>query len=535
MRVWFLLIFLTVGCTFSRVTASPTAPAIATTVQSAARVTLVPTVGRLAAAITRPTSTQTLAPPRPTAQPTTTDAPTSTTAPSPQACPSLDVPPSQHRVMAQVNYETKTLQVTQEITYTNQTDAPLEALLLNVEPNRWQDAFTLQSVMFADTAAPFHALTGRRLDVVLPELLLPNCQTTLTLTFEIRVPPVIGGREAFRGYFGQTVRQINLGHWLAVVVPRQAGRWLYNESILIGEQIVLEPADWEVTFTLTNAPPNTQIAAPGSVQVLNAQAWRFEHRNGRDFAVSISPVFRVSQGLTANGVEVAVYSFPDAIVSDGAGGWLDGGAYAAQVTTESIDVYTQRFGDFPHERMVIVQGDFPDGMEFSGFAFVSTDWFVNYTGAPDGYLMLITVHEVAHQWWYDVVGSDQALHPWLDEALSTYSELVYIQARYPNLVDWWWFFRVNRLNPEGAVDSTVYEFDRIRPYINAVYLRGVLMLHDIRNTLGDEAFFGWLQAYASAQAGRVATPTDLWAAMTAEQFDATALTRTAFLRQPGVR
>src|SRR5690606_28129598 len=37
----------------------------------------------------------------------------------------------------------------------------------------------------------------------------------------------------------------------------------------------------------------------------------------------------------------------------------------------------------------------------------------------------VTAHEVAHQWWYSMVGNDQTLFPWLDEALTEYSVALY--------------------------------------------------------------------------------------------------------------
>ncbi|MEM6285419.1 MAG: M1 family aminopeptidase, partial [Chloroflexota bacterium] len=240
------------------------------------------------------------------------------------------------------------------------------------------------------------------------------------------------------------------------------------------------------------------------------------------------------EATTESGIQVDVYSLPDArIWKADTEEWIDGGEYAAKITAESTDLYAEKFGPYLHNRIVIVQGDFPDGMEFSGFGFVSTDWFVSYEGSPQSYLMLITVHEVAHQWWYDLVGNDQAQSPWLDEALATYSEYIYIEAYYPEIADWWWFFRVNRLNPEGFVNSSVYEFTAIRPYINAVYLRGVMMLHDMRTTLGDDGFYLWLRDYADANAGNIATADSLWEQLTPEQFAATAVIRTAFLRQSG--
>lgn len=529
------LILLTFGCTFSRA-AMPTPFPTATTVQS-----LPPTAERLMSSVPTlpPTATDTPAPTAIAVQPTATDAPptqTPTLMPTddPTCSPSA-ANPAQHHVEATVDYAAKTVQVQQQITFTNQTDTPLERVVLNVEPNRWLDVFTLDALTVAGDEG-FYTLTGRRMEVIPPRIIEPNCTLDMTLDFTLQMPPIIGGVEAFRGYFGYSPRQINLGHWLPTVVPHQNGGWLHHETILIGEQLVLDWADWDVTITLSNAPDNTLIAAPGSVTQITPTSSRYVHRNGREFAASISPVFSVNERVTDEGVAVEVYAMPDAVIwREKEQQWLDGGAYAAKVTAESVALYAEKFGAYPHERLVMVQGDFPDGMEFSGFGFVSTDWFTRWEGGPQSYLMLITVHEVAHQWWYDLVGNDQANAPWLDEALATYSEYIYIEAYYPEIADWWWWFRVNRLNPEGYVNSSVYEFQAIRPYINAVYLRGVLMLHDVRTILGDEAFYAWLRGYVEANTGRVVVPGDLWAQLSPEQLDATAVIRTAFLREPGMQ
>jgi hypothetical protein len=519
-----VIVLLVMGCSLQTAAAPIQVTSTPTPIAEPVAATLVPTVGRLASSVGTATVAPSPLPSQSVLSPTV----------NVDTCTASDER-TQYDINATVDYNERRVNVSQTIIYSNQTDAPLDALVLSAEPNRWPDAFTLSSLT-VDNIPVQVGLSGRRLDVPLDAPLDADCSVTLSLDFTLTIPAIIGGREAFRGYFGQSPRQINLGHWLPVVVPHRDGDWLLNDTVLIGEQVVLEPADWDVTFTVVNAPQGIQIAAPGRLETSGESTWRFQHVNGRDFAASISHVFNVSTLTTgASGTRVDVYTMPDAIIPDGNGGWINSGDYAAKVTAESLDHFASRFGDYIHDRLVIVQGDFPDGMEFSGFAFVSTDWFVAYDGTPAGYLMLITVHEVAHQWWYDQVGSDQALTPWLDEALSTYSEYVYIESYYPELRDWWWYFRINRLNPQGLVDSTVYEFDQRRPYINAVYLRGVLMLHEIRNTLGDDTFFGWLTRYAQTHDGQIADADDLWALFTPEQHDLTAVTRTNFLRNPGLR
>lgn len=442
-----------------------------------------------------------------------------------------------HRVEAILDYEEKTVDSRQRITYRNDTGEVLDDIVLNIEPNRWANAFTINEVKLFNTADgtfnPGYTLTGRRLYIELPEPLEEHCTVEFEITSTLDVPMIAGGVEAFKGYLGYSPRQINLGHWLPVMAPRINGEWLTRQAMFVGEQEVVEKADWDVTLSLVNAPETVSIAGAGIIEELDDNRWHFTHQSARDLTLSIGDGFDKVQTQTESGTIIEVYSFSDAqIITDQ--GIIDSANHALNVALRSFESYESLFGDYPYERVVIVQGDFPDGMEFSGLVFVSTDWFKGYTGDPASFLTLITVHEVSHQWWYAQVGNDPAVSPWLDEALATYSEYIFLEEFYPHLKDWWWEFRVRSHNPQGFVDSTVYEFTTIRDYINAVYLRGVSMLHAIRIDIGTEAFFELLRAYADTETGKIATPEDFWALMTPEQIEKTKITRQVFLRRPNV-
>jgi hypothetical protein len=103
-----------------------------------------------------------------------------------------------------------------------------------------------------------------------------------------------------------------------------------------------------------------------------------------------------------------------------------------------------------------------DGQEYDGLVFLATKFYNEYNGSARSNLIAIGVHEIAHQWWFGLVGSDQALEPWLDEALCVYSEALFYQYIYPNSVYWWWNFRVNYFGPSGWVDTNVYESGSFR-------------------------------------------------------------------------
>ena len=127
---------------------------------------------------------------------------------------------------------------------------------------------------------------------------------------------------------------------------------------------------------------------------------------------------------------------------------------------------------------------------------------------PKGYLTAIAAHETAHQWWYNQVGNDQALEPWLDEALCTYSERLFYENVYADLLSWWWAFRVDYYEPSGAIDGSIYDYDGFRSYRDSVYLHGAQFLEELRTIMGDAPFFAFLRDYATNYSGQQVTAQD---------------------------
>jgi hypothetical protein len=109
------------------------------------------------------------------------------------------------------------------------------------------------------------------------------------------------------------------------------------------------------------------------------------------------------------------------------------------------------------------------------------------------------------------VGSDQALEPWLDEALCVYSEAIFYRYIYPNSLNWWWQFRVNYFGPSGYVDISVYEAPTFRAYVNATYLNGANFLEALNDRMGDDAFYAFLQEYAARYEHGYATAYEFFA------------------------
>jgi hypothetical protein len=133
----------------------------------------------------------------------------------------------------------------------------------------------------------------------------------------------------------------------------------------------------------------------------------------------------------------------------------------------------------------------------------------------DSMLEFVTAHEVAHQYWPGLVGSDSRTHPWADEALAQYSALVYFEDRHgaeraaleadrqvaAN-------YQMMRLlgKPDGKVDREVDAFDSEIAYAGLVYGKAPFFFRELRKTVGDEAFFGALAAHVAEHRLKTAPP-----------------------------
>ncbi len=444
-----------------------------------------------------------------------------TVAPQVEALPGTA---AHHVVQATVDLARHEISVSQDLHFRNPGEAPLAELLLLVEANRRAGSVEIEYVRAGESALSF-TLEGRSLEIQLPQMLQPEDTVDLSLAFRLKVPPI--GADDYLGWLGYNQQQLNLGNWLPVVAARRQGEWLVREAADLGEHAAQDPADWLVLIEVQNAPEGLSVAGPGTMTKVGDRGWQFELQAARDFSLSIGTDYQQTATELADGTQLEVYSLGDSPDELAAAAW------ALDVTRRSAKRFSALYGPLPLKRLVVVEGDFPDGMEFSGLVFVGRDWFESWEGDPASYLTLITAHEIAHQWWYGSVANDQAVAPWLDEALATYSEFLLLEADFPDLTDWWWEWRVDRFAPDGFVDSDVYGFANRRDYINAVYLQGARMMHQLRQDLGDDGFFDWLQRHAEQGAGHIVTGDDFWSLLDESQLEATLETRQRFLRNPG--
>jgi len=399
-----------------------------------------------------------------------------------------------YTLTAVLNYNQHHLSVEEQIEYTNNSSDPLPELLLMVDALYYPGVFTLNSILWQDgqPAAGVIQETGR-LRLPLPTPLAPGAGIGLSLTYELRLPSPQPSAETRPVPFGYTARQTNLVDWYPFIPPYRSGEgWLAHPAGYFGEHLVYESSDFEVNIRFTDPAPTLTIAASAEEQA-DGDWHRYRHINARSFAWSVSPDYEVTRAVVGS-VTVLGYAFPV---------HPQAGEAVLQTTAQALELYSELFGAYPHTTLSVVEADFLDGMEYDGLYFLSNGFYNLYQGSPGEYLVAIAAHETAHQWFYALVGNDQAEEPWLDEALCTYSERLYYERHAPEALDWWWAYRVHYYEPRGAVDGSIYNPLGYRPYRDAVYLNGAVFLEKLRSQIGDDPFFAFLKDYVDQNSGRI--------------------------------
>lgn len=406
---------------------------------------------------------------------------------------------SQYLLDVKLDYPNRELAVAESINYLNTTGSTLESIPLIVEPARRAGVFSLLQIS-VEEQAPLeeYELEQGVLTLPLSTPLAPGERIEIHLTYELKLP-----KQARP--FGYNEVQVNLSNWYAFVPPyRAGGGWVVHPAGGFGEHLVYDLADYRVTIEPYAPIDNLTIAAPSPAEQTGEQLI-YQLHAARAFSWSASTAFEVLRGNVGE-IPVQVYVFPQHVIAGGA---------ALQAAVNALTRYQELFGPYPYASLSVVEIEYIDGLESDGLFFLGDWWFSTYYGGVENYLTLLTAHETAHNWWYGQVGNDQALDPWLDEALATYSELLYYEAHHPELVDWWWAFRVTSWLPAGEVDQSIYEFADYEAYRVAVYLRGAQFLQAIRERMGEQAFFAFLRDYAEEGKTGQTRPEDFFALLTA--------------------
>lgn len=383
----------------------------------------------------------------------------------------------------------------QSVVYTNAEEVPLHEVQFRLFPNLLGGKMEVEKVTVSgEPVKPTHSLKNSLLIVPLDSPLKPAEKITITMDFEIRISQSVELNYGVQAYYENVLALAHAYPMIAVYddegwnaeIPPQSGDVAY--------------ADMSFFIVTVVAPGQVTLAATG-VEVSRLedggrQTVRYEAGPVRDFYLAASPEYEVFV-KESNGITLRFYTR----------GHLQAGAeYALDVAARSIEMFSTRIAPYPYTELDFVSTPtLALGIEYPGMIAV-TEWIM----APENpHLEATVVHEVAHQWFYNLVGNDQLDEPWLDESLAQFVTLQYFTIEYGEAGDeaqraditGRWDMIGNQAIPVGLPVSAYSGAE----YSGIVYGRGALFFEALREEMGENDFDLFIKSYVEDNAWGIGT------------------------------
>ena len=399
--------------------------------------------------------------------------------------------------------------------YTNTEDSALEQLFFRLLPNGQRSygngALNGGEVKVDGAVQPTSlSVEDSVLEVELGKSVAPGERVQVEMSFQGQVPQDFGGSQPVNGYgiYNYSDGVMALANWYPILAVYDEQGWNLDPVSFIGDSVYSDMATYQVEIDL---PKDQILVSTGVVQQEDAGEARKQYvvESGpvRDFFIILSSNFESLEESVA-GTRVTSYYLP---------GKLDGGRRALEVTSQALSAFNSQFGPYPYTELDIVDAPMQNasGVEYPGIVLIGDALYAEYEGTA---FAVTVAHEIAHQWWYNLVGNDVIEEPWLDEAMATYASGLYLESvqgkpALDGLMDYYQERYQRTLDSSGdhpiSEGLAYFEIADPRAYGGIVYAKGALFLDALRQEIGDAAFFGALQGYFQDFRYQIATGKDL--------------------------
>ncbi|MEO7455641.1 MAG: M1 family metallopeptidase [Gemmatimonadaceae bacterium] len=459
---------------------------------------------------------------------------------------------------ATIDTGAKTLRGTLRLKYTNNSPDSLRFIWMQMEQNAFKDK-SLNSYIFpqesrfgargfegGDVVEKFDQVLGARrvalktrpnetvMKIDLAEPLAPGRSATFDVAWHFLIPehgadrmgrdgalyelaqwyPRVNVYDDLRGwntepYLGQGEFYLEYGDYtIELTVP--AGYIVASTGTLTNPREVLTPTQiTRLAQAIKSATPvnivtldeiRSGAARPKSSGMLT---WKFSAKKVRDVAVAGSPEY-IWDASGWNGILAQAYYRPSAVEP-----WKD----AADQTRMSIEEYSTRWYKYPWPQMSAVEGPI-SGMEYP--------MIVMEAKSDDKYdLYNVVTHEIGHNWFPMLVGSNERVYMWQDEGFNTFINTFSEAKRYPEKGDQMGralqersiVEQVMKANADQPIDITP---DRINPQLLGVsaYVKPSVGLQLLRQEImGPAAFDDAFRTYIERWAFKHPSPADFYRTM----------------------
>lgn len=426
-----------------------------------------------------------------------------------------------YAISAEFNDELKQINATETIIFYNNTDTELEYLCLHLYPRAFREGAIVKpytqltsatcfpnGINFGDLVVLKVRVNAETKDFELvgedEDILKINFGFKLTRKKSIQIEIVFNliiPNSTHR--FGWFEDNVNLGNWYPIVCAFENGEFDLSPYYATGDPFHSEIANYEVNISY---PQNYILASTGEIKSEKngeKNISKISAKAVRDFAMCLSCDSKITQSKA--GKTNVFYMSENSEKNP---------EKYAEISKKAVEFFSESFGKYPYTTISVVKTPFIyGGMEYPNIVFISDS-----IDSDEEYLKVI-VHEIAHQWWYGVVGNNEVKDAWLDESLSEYSTALFFNknpeygltyeemvgdalSSYLLYVD---VIQTLRGDVNTKMNLAVNEYQNDYEYSYMVYVKGVIMFDSLKDMVGEKRVVAGLKKYYQDNKFKVAT------------------------------
>lgn len=343
--------------------------------------------------------------------------------------------------------------------------------------------------------------------IKLDQNLKPGEDMTLSYDFVATIPKIDDRYGSYKGVF-------NVTNFYPILAVYEEDKGFSHAAFYgDGECFYSEVSDYHVTLTTTENMKVLSTGTETSSSVADGKiTFTFDAPCVRDFVFCACETFKYFED-DFDGVHVRVVYNSENPYGDHMDECAESSLTAAR---DSLAAFGQAFGKYPYPELDIVMAPIAaGGMEYPNLIICTTTKFYcspsHNDVIPYQIMSEVVAHEIGHQWFMGIVGSNSGMEPWLDESFASYTECVFYE--YLGVEDE--LVQLNRKNydlsepyfaqeltQEGIlpVNRPYYDFNTSNDYVYAAYLYGKIALFQMEEIVGREEFHGILREYVQRNA-----------------------------------
>lgn len=397
----------------------------------------------------------------------------------------------------------------QKTTFKNETGEPLKEIYFRLYPNAFKSFkdspivlshtpyseesyksgyIDIEKISVNDEELKYdiEGIDGTVLKIELKEPLMEGSFISLDMEYSVKLP-------TSQDRFGYGENTINFGNWYPVLSVYDEDGWSRDPYYAVGDPFYTDISNYDVNIRVDK---DLVVASSGNILEEKIEdgekIYKIEGRMIRDFAFAVSRDFKISEEKI-DGTVVKLYYLEEKeeLIKE-----------ALKYSVDSIKTFNKAFGKYPYGSYSVVLTEFPSGMEYPGVVFIGKQFF--HKRALE-YLEQVIVHETAHQWWYGIVGNDEVKEAWLDEGLTSYSEVIYMDKVYGeekgdayfdyNIETGYDITKKYLKGDNNIINKPLDQFKDWDDYSLLVYTKSAMFLRDIEETYSKDILLEILSEY----------------------------------------